>query len=158
MTQRPTVGPTVRRRASALAAFGLLALVAPPASAGSETIRPGYWESVNRVEFPGFHAKTDRRCITPAQVAKFIQGPSNHIYDCRYPEHSAQAGVISFRGRCVDKRGRTFPISGHGTYAPDTLEMTAAVQIGPLKVVASTQAHRISDDCPSAPAPASRAR
>lgn len=123
------------------------ALTSFPAKA-AETIRPGYWESANHVEFPGMPIKTDRRCITPAQVAKVIQGPSNHIYDCAYPEHSAQNGVISFTGRCVDKRGRTFPVSGHGTYTPETLDMTATVMIGPLKVVATTRAHRLGDVCP----------
>ena len=139
---------------SLLCAAALLGLCG--AAHAAETIRPGYWESTNRVMLPGAHARIDRRCITPQQVAKYVQGPSNHIYDCEYPEHSSQAGVISFRGTCTDKKGRSFPVSGSGSYTPTTLKMTAAVKLGPLTIEASTDAHRLGDVCP-APAPGEKA-
>jgi hypothetical protein len=119
----------------------------------ADTIRPGYWESVDTVGFPVATSKTDRRCITPKDVAKVMEGPSNHIYACDYPDHTAANGQISFQGTCVDKKGFRVGISGHGTYTPTTLVMTATVKIGPLAVVASTNAHRIGDQCPAPGAP-----
>lgn len=114
----------------------------------ADTIRPGYWESLNTVGFPVGSTKTDRRCITPKDVAKVMEGPSNHIYRCEYPEHTAGGGEISFKGTCVDKKGFQVGISGHGTYTETTLNMSAVVKIGPLGVEATTVAHRLADQCP----------
>jgi hypothetical protein len=131
------------------AILALACLTLPAASArAADTIRPGYWESVNRVGFPVSSTKIDRRCITPKDVAKFVQGPRNHIYDCEYPEHSAAGGQISFNGRCVDKKGFAVRIWGHGEYTETTLKMSATVKVGPLAVEASTDAHRLGDVCP----------
>jgi hypothetical protein len=134
---------------TALAAAAVLFGVAAVASArAADTIRPGYWESHNTVGFPVGSAKTDRRCITEKEVAKVMEGPSNHIYRCEYPEHTAWGGQISFAGTCVDKKGLRVGISGHGTYTETTLNMSAVVKIGPLGVEASTAAHRLGDVCP----------
>ncbi len=123
----------------------------------ADTIRPGYWESENRVGVPVGSTKidrrqTDRRCVTEKDVAKVMQGPSNHIYRCEYPEHTASGGQISFAGTCVDKKGFRVRISGHGTYTETTLNMSGVVKIGPLDLEASTVAHRLGDVCPP-PAP-----
>lgn len=133
-----------------------LAAALPATTRAAETILPGYWESQNRVAFPGLGSHTDRRCITAAQVARFVQGPSNHIYDCVYPVHSAEGGKIAFSGRCTDKKGRSFPIAGHGAYTSTTLDMTADVKLGPLTVEATTHAHRVSDTCPAPQTPDER--
>jgi hypothetical protein len=136
-----------------LAATAILCGVATVGAAwAADTIRPGYWESENTVGFPIGSTKTDRRCITQKDVAKVMEGPSNHIYRCEYPEHSAGGGQISFAGTCVDKKGFRVGISGHGTYTETTLNMSAVVKIGPLGVEASTVAHRLGDVCPP-PAP-----
>ncbi len=145
MSDRPT-GPV----AAPFLAFVLANLGVAGAAEAAETIRPGYWESVNTVGFPVSSTKLDRRCITPKDVAKFVEGPRNHIYDCQYPEHSAEGGQISFNGRCVDKKGFSVKISGHGEYTETTLKMSALVKIGPLAVEASTDAHRLGDICPVA--------
>lgn len=140
----------MRRFMPALAALLFATREGGAASAQpTQTILPGYWESVNRVGFPVNSNKTERRCITPKDVAKVVQGPHNHIYDCQYPEHSAAGGQISFNGRCVDKKGLSVKISGHGDYTETTLRMSAVVKIGPLSVEASTDAHRLGDVCPA---------
>ena len=126
-----------------------------PRIAAADTILPGYWESQNTVGFPVGSTKLDRRCITPKDVAKVLEGPSNHIYVCDYPDHAAADGQIHFSGTCMDKHGLRVGISGHGTYTETTLDMTAVVKIGPLGVEATTHAHRIGDVCP-APDPAAK--
>jgi hypothetical protein len=121
---------------------------APPA----HTILPGYWESVNKVVFPISKTTTDRRCITPKDVAKYLMGPSNHIYTCTYPTQSVGNGQVSFAGECVDKKGHRVQISGHGAYTETTLQMTADVTFRlagiPISAEATTDAHRIGDACP----------
>ncbi|HEV2362653.1 MAG TPA: DUF3617 family protein [Caulobacteraceae bacterium] len=143
-----------RLLAVAMGALGAF-LFARPAAA-TETILPGYWESVNRVIYPLPSEKTDRRCITPKDIAKFLRGPQNHIYHCVYPVQEASGGHIRFSGVCVDKKGHAARIRGEGAYTPTTLQMTArgsfkALGI-PIPFAASTQAHRIGDQCPSPPA------
>jgi hypothetical protein len=137
------------RRSTPVLAAAVLCAAGAASAEPVQTIRPGYWESVNTVGFPVNSTKTDRRCITPKDVEKFVQGPRNHIYDCQYPEHSAADGQISFNGRCVDKKGFSVKISGHGEYTQTTLKMSALVKIGPLAVEASTDAHRLGDACPA---------
>jgi hypothetical protein len=126
-----------------------LALGAAGSASASEPIKPGYWESIESVGFPVSSHKVDRRCITPKDVARVLEGPRNHIYDCQYPEHFATDGKIGFKGRCVDKKGFAVRIEGQGDYTETTLQMSAVVHIGPLAVEASTNAHRLGDVCPA---------
>ena len=59
---------------SALALIPALALLSgAPALAQEQTILPGYWDVTNKVSAIISQTKTEKRCITPAEVAK----PSN---------------------------------------------------------------------------------
>jgi hypothetical protein len=122
------------------------------AGRAAELVKPGYWEATDKILSPVESTKVERRCITPADVSKFMMGPSNHIYACTYPEQSAANGVIDFKGRCVDKKGHVVQIGGHGTYTATTLNLTADVAFTlfglPIAARASTTAHRIGDVCP----------
>lgn len=125
----------------------------PPPTSAQTPIQPGYWESTNRLLSPIRTTKVERRCITPADVDKFLAGPSNHHYDCTYPTHLVENGVISMAGTCVDKKGgRRVEVSGHGRYTPTSFQLTATIAtefLGlPLRGRASTEAHRIGDVCP----------
>lgn len=135
----------------------LLLLIAPLALAGpasaAEGILPGYWETTNRLIYPIPQKKTEMRCITPAEVAKFMQGPSNRHYTCTYPTKSFANGKILLRGQCVSKKGRKVDVSGDGVYTPTTMKMTAniATEWAGLTIAgkASTEARRISESCPT---------
>ena len=134
----------------------LAALVALGAAAGAaaaqDAIAPGYWETTNQVVTPLRQTKVERRCIRPNDVAKFMEGPSNHIYRCTYPTRVIAAGTIRLKGSCTTKKGPPVPVSGEGTFTRDTFRMEArvAAQFGPLTVPmrAVTDAKRISPDCP----------
>jgi len=131
----------------------LLAFVgmAGPAAA-ADSILPGYWESTNRLLSPIRTKETEKRCITPEEVAKFMMGPSNRHYACTYPVKSFAGGKILLRGQCVSKKGRKVAVSGEGTFSPTTFKLTATVATEfagiPISGRASTEAHRISDTCP----------
>lgn len=144
-------------RAAALVAVLVLPLAAPAAAAGQpNAIAPGYWETTNQVLSPIRSSKVERRCIKPEEVAKFMEGPSNHIYRCTYPTRLVGQGTIRLKGSCTTKKGPPVPVSGEGNFTRDTFHMEAhvAAQLGPMTVPirAVTDAKRLGDDCPLAEA------
>lgn len=145
-------------RTVALALALALPLAAPAAAAGEpNAIAPGYWETTNQVVSPIRSSKVERRCIRPEEVAKFMEGPSNHIYRCTYPTRVVRQGTIQLKGSCTTKKGPPVPVSGQGSFTRDTFHMEArvAAQLGPMTVPirAVTDARRLGDECPAADAP-----
>jgi hypothetical protein len=142
-------------RPLSLASALTLALLAPVgrAAARPNAIAPGWWETTNQVISPLHSTKVERRCIRPQDVAKFMDGPQNHIYHCTYPTRVVGEGVIRLRGSCASRDGRPFPIAGEGTFSRDTfhVEARASYQFGPLTIPihAMTDAHRLGADCPA---------
>lgn len=134
-----------------LAALALTTALAGPASA-AQAILPGYWESTNRLLSPIRTTDVEKRCITPADVEKFMMGPSNRHYTCTYPTRSFAGGKILLKGTCVSKKGRQVAVSGEGAFTPTSFNLTANIATTfagiPLSGKASTEARRISDVCP----------
>jgi hypothetical protein len=132
--------------------------LAGPAAAAKYPIEPGYWESTNKVLSPIRQTKVERRCIKPADVAKFLAGPSNRHYTCTYPVNVIEHGRITLKGTCVSKKGRKVAIQGSGAYTPTAFNLTAdvAVEFLGLDIAgrASTDARRIGDTCPEPETPA----
>lgn len=132
----------------------LAAVIVTPAAA--QPIQPGYWESTNRLLSPIKQTSTEKRCITPADVEKFMAGPSNRHYACTYPTKVFADGQITLKGSCVSKKGRKVQIEGKGAYTPTSFTLTADVATEFLGLDisgrASTEARRIADACP-APTP-----
>ncbi|HEX5377813.1 MAG TPA: DUF3617 family protein [Phenylobacterium sp.] len=133
-----------------LAALGAMAL---PAAAQEETIQPGYWEVTNKVEAVIRKTSTERRCITPAQVAKFALGPSNRHYSCNYPTRVFEDGRITLKGTCADKKGQQVQLAAAGSYSPSTFKLVADVDASyaglPISARFSTDARRLADVCPA---------
>ncbi|HEX7885699.1 MAG TPA: DUF3617 family protein [Phenylobacterium sp.] len=135
----------------------LLILMSAAAPAGgamaATTILPGYWESTNRLLSPIKQTKTEKRCITPADVDKFLAGPSNRHYACSYPTKVFAHGKITLKGACVSKKGRRVAVQGSGAYTPTSFNLTAdfATEFLGLDIAgkASTEARRINDTCPA---------
>ncbi len=140
-----------------LAAASLVLGLAAPAMA-QKAISPGYWETTSKVTSPFPTQKTEKRCLKPADVAKFMEGKINHIYTCTYPTKEIGAGRIKLVGSCSTKDGNPVPISGEGTFTSDTMHIDAriSVPLGGLTVPvkASTDAHKLADACPDPAAPA----
>ena len=112
-------------KTACVVALGALALAGPATAA--ETILPGYWESTNRLLSPVRTTDVERRCITPADVQKFMMGPSNRHYTCTYPTKSFAGGKIVLKGQCVSKKGRQVEVSGEGSYTPTSFKLTANI-------------------------------
>jgi len=138
---------------------GVLAacLAAPNSAAAQSAISPGYWETTSKVTSPFPTRKTERRCIKPHDVTKFMEGKINHIYTCTYPTREIQDGKITLKGTCVSKKGQKVAIAGSGTYTKTSFQLDAdvAVEFAGLNIAgrATTEAHRIGDTCPMPPAP-----
>jgi hypothetical protein len=130
------------------------AAVAAPAVAQT-TIEPGYWETTSKVISPVPTSKTERRCIRPQDIDKFIGGSPNRHYTCTYPTREVANGKIRLAGSCKTKNSAPVPISGEGVYTRDTLRLDARVEakIGGLTVPvrARTEGKRIGDTCPEPP-------
>lgn len=134
--------------------FALTVAAAAPAAAQS-AISPGYWETISKVTSPFPTRKTERRCIKPQDVSKFMEGKVNHIYTCTYPTREVGDGKIRLEGTCATRDGPAIPITGQGAFTSETLHLEARIapQIGGLTVPvrASTDAKRLSDSCPAEP-------
>ena len=136
----------------AASALGLLAFGA--VARAQNAISPGYWETTSKVTSPFPTHKTERRCIGPQDVAKFMEGQINHIYKCTYPKKVVADGHIQLAGSCKTRDGEPVPIEGTGSFTRDSMHVEARIQpkIGGLVVPihAQTDARRLGDDCPAA--------
>jgi hypothetical protein len=138
-------------------AIAALAWSLAGAGMAQETIRPGYWEAIESVLSPIQSRKIERRCIAAKDVQRFISCYINHHYVCDCPEQSHGDGHLRFSGTCVDHKGAQVRIAGRGTYTETTLHLTAEVRFKlgglPIRGRASTDAHRLGDQCPGPAAP-----
>ena len=115
-------------RLAPLSAIPLLAVLAVAAPAAAQkAISPGYWETTSKVTSPFPTQKTERRCLQPADVAKFMEGKINHIYKCTYPTKEVGGGKIRLEGTCATRDGPPVPISGSGTFSSDAMHLEARV-------------------------------
>jgi hypothetical protein len=131
-----------------------LAVAAPAvAVAAAPPIQPGYWESTNKLLSPVRQSKTERRCITAADVSKFMAGPSNRHYACTYPTKVIAGGRIRLKGTCLSKKGHKVAVEGSGAYTPTSFNLDASIATEWMGLDiagrATTEAHRIGDACPA---------
>ncbi len=141
------------RTAAASPVLAALAFALASPAAAQSTIRPGYWESRERVDAPIVTSKTERRCVTKAQIAKFMSCYLNHHYTCACPDERIGGGEIRYRGRCVDAKGQVVTISGEGTFTATTLKLTvhpAFRWLGlPIQAEATVDARWLAESCPA---------
>ena len=143
----------IRRVLVTLALFSLLAGPALAARSSSDTIRPGLWESRNKVSFPINDETVTRQCITPEKVEQFLSGPSTKNFRCTYARSVVGGGTVSAQGECVDKNGLQSKVDVKGSYTPTTFKLGATLTINlgglPIPINASTEAILVSEVCPA---------
>ncbi|HUO23151.1 MAG TPA: DUF3617 family protein [Caulobacteraceae bacterium] len=126
-------------------------------AAETSPILPGYWESTDTVTSPIQQSKTSRKCITADQIESYLTGPVNNHYRCRYNDRKLDGHNFSMTGDCVDSSGIPAKVAIEGVYTPTSFTMNGRIRIviGGLgiPVSASTDAHRISAECPPPGAP-----
>ena len=121
-------------------------------AAQAAPILPGYWESTDSITSPIQETKTERKCITEAQIESYMTGPVNNHYSCHYSDRKLADGTFSMSGDCVDHSGIPAKVEVDGVYTATSFKMNGHLQIMlgalALPVTASTDAHRISAECP----------
>jgi hypothetical protein len=129
-----------------------LVLALAPAGAGAEQpalISPGYWEATT--DFLGLSHRTERYCIEPKNVAKFMLGPCNHHYRCEYPIQQVGGGRAHFEGE-ISNASERYHVHGDVTYTATTLDLkmsgTGHWKLLPLAGFGAVKAHRLAADCP----------
>ncbi len=120
--------------------------------APSDFVLPGYWELTNVVDVVMHDTKTQRVCVKPKDVAKFMT-PCNHHFDCEYSTHEVGDGHIVLKGRWIGKKdNQIVDVKGSGVYTPTTMHASAEMHTKlmglPFGGSATTDAHRISAECP----------
>ena len=139
------------------AGLAALALCAAGSPARAAPIQPGWWESTDTITSPFAQTTTSRKCITPEQIESYLTGPVNNHYSCRYTDKTIGDGTFSMTGDCVDHSGIPAKVAVHGVYTDTSFSMSGRMRvvIGGLAipVSASTDAHRISAECPTPEAP-----
>jgi hypothetical protein len=132
--------------------LGFGAVAVPSLAADTLLIQPGYWDVTNKIEAFVTKTTTEKRCITPASVAKFMLGPSNRHYKCQYPTRIFKDGKITLKGTCASKKGRNVLIEAKGSYSPTYFKLVADVDTTyaglPLGGTFTTEAKRKGDECP----------
>ena len=133
-------------------AFLALALTLAPAAAGAEPpalISPGYWEATT--DFLGLTRKTERYCVEPKTVVKFMLGPCNHHYQCSYPVQQVGGGKAHFEG-VIKNSSERYRVNGDVAYTATTLDLKMSGaghwKLAPIAGFATIAAHRLSADCP----------
>jgi hypothetical protein len=144
-------------RSTHLAGLGALCACAWALPAIAAPILPGLWESTDTITSPFQQTKTSRKCITADQIESYLTGPVNNHYSCRYKDKKIGDGAFSMVGDCVDHSGIPAKVAVQGVYTDTSFSMTGRLRIiiGGLAipVSASTDAHRISAECPAPDAP-----
>ncbi len=132
-------------------------VVAPEAAAGADDglpVQPGYWDThLSALLLSG----RDRRCVHASEVARFVGGPQNHVYTCRYPTSVVADGHLTWIGACDSRGGSHVELNATGTYTRTTLTAHGRVRthvLGlPVSAPFSIRATRLGDcsQFPSAP-------
>ncbi len=128
------------------------AMAQDPIANPRDFVSPGYWETTSKLTSPFQSEKTEKRCVTPADVIKFME-PCNHHYNCEYSVRHISDGHIVLKGQWVGKKdGQVVDVAGTGTYTSDTLHATAKMHtrlLGlPLSGEATSDARRLGAVCP----------
>jgi hypothetical protein len=140
------------QRFAALALALAPGLALAPAGAHAQTpalISPGYWEATT--DFLGLSHKTERWCVEPKTVVKFMLGPCNHHYRCDYPVQRVGGGKAHFEG-VIRNSSERYNVHGDATYTADTLDLKMAGaghwKLVPIAGFGAIQAHRLAPECP----------
>ena len=125
-----------------------LPTITPP-PAQSYPINPGYWEVD---EHWLVMSRTERYCVAPENIVRFMAAPCNHIYHCSYTRQDIDNGKLSFAG-VITAKDQRYNVRGSGEYS--TTHLKVSVQglghwhILPVAFGASLEGHFIASDCPA---------
>ncbi len=131
-----------------------LAGAAPPdltqaAPQASYPINPGYWEVA---EHWLLLRRTERYCVEPWNITRFMAAPCNHLYHCDYPVQVIDADRFHFSG-VIWRRDERYRVAGGGAFSPTSLHLSVAgmghFHFLPFAFSASLDGRYLGSDCPA---------
>jgi hypothetical protein len=134
--------------------FAVASLAALAAASGAAAqpypINPGFWEVTTN--WLGLVSKTERYCVAPKDIHRFMSGPCNHIYHCDYPVERFENGRSSFEGT-IRGNDESYHVQGGGTYSPTSLVTRASINghwhFVPIGGPITVTGRFVSADCPA---------
>ena len=127
-----------------------------PILLAATTLLPGLWEY--KTSLAGFGGDPERKCLSKAQIDRFLTNPSNRHYDCDYATREVAGGRVRLAGVCANRKHaeQRFDVSLQGAYTDETITLKGVARV-PLGAVtlplgASVAATRVSAACTPEPA------
>ena len=125
-----------------------------PLLLASTTLLPGLWEYQSSLA--GMSGKSEQKCLSKAEVERFLTDPSNRHYDCEYGVREVGGGKVRLEGVCTNRKHPTQKIGVNlrGAYTAESINLSgkaSAKVIGNLElpVAASVTGRRLSASCPA---------
>lgn len=107
----------------------------PALLAAATTLLPGLWEY--KATLVGF-GDAERKCLSKAEIDKFLTDPSNRHYACDYGTREVGGGSVRLAGVCSKRKkpSERITLSLAGSYTPTTIEMKgkAGLPLGGLEL------------------------
>jgi len=123
-----------------------LTAVTPP---GHYPINPGYWQVA---EHWLLLSRTERYCVDPWNITRFMAAPCNHLYHCSYPTQRIEADRFHFAG-VIWRRDERYNVTGSGLYSPTSLHLAVTgmghFHVLPFAFRASLDGAYLGPDCPA---------
>ena len=133
-----------------IAALALVLLAPVAAQAQPYPINPGFW--LVTTNWLGLVSRTERYCVAPKDIPRFMSGPCNHIYHCEYPVQRFENGRSFFDGE-IRGNDEAYHVHGAGTYSLTNLTMRTSISghwhIVPVAGPISVNGRFVSADCPA---------
>jgi hypothetical protein len=133
-----------------IAALALVLLAPVAAQAQPYPINPGFW--LVTTNWLGLVSRTERYCVAPKDIPRFMSGPCNHIYHCEYPVQRFENGRSFFDGE-IRGNDEAYHVHGTGTYSLTNLTMRTSISghwhIVPVAGPISVNGRFVSADCPA---------
>lgn len=133
-----------------------------PILIASTTLLPGLWEYTSSLA--GMGGKTESKCLSRAEVERFLTDPSNRHYACEMSTREVGGGKVRLKGVCTSRKHaeQKISVSLAGAYTPETISLKGSAEAPlfgglTLPVTTSVSARRLSASCDAPSAPASTA-
>ncbi len=93
---------------------------APPGADSQYPINPGEWDVVERWLVL---SRTEKYCIAPDNILRFMVAPCNHIYHCAYSVEDVADGKLHFVG-VIRGKDQVYNVRGSGAYTQTHLKVS----------------------------------
>jgi hypothetical protein len=128
---------------------GPLDITAATPPPGHYPINPGYWQVAEHWLLIN---RTERYCVEPWDITRFIAAPCNHLYHCSYPVQRIEADRLHFAG-VIWRHDERYNVTGGSAFSPTSLHLSVTgmghFHLLPFAFSASLDGKYLGADCPA---------